>query len=98
MKRSLTSAGTKNICAVCPETAGGLQSPRPPAEYTEDGRILDSKGKDVTEAFELGAHLSLEKALKKAFELGEDIEGAVLKANSPLRRAEGFTTELFPAG
>lgn len=73
----------KNICAVCPETAGGLQSPRPPAEYTEDGRILDSKGKDVTEAFELGAQLSLEKALKKAAELGEDIEGAVLKANSP---------------
>ena len=73
----------KNICAVCPETAGGLRSPRPPAEYTEDGRILDSRGKDVTEAFELGAQLSLEKALEKALELCEDIEGAVLKANSP---------------
>lgn len=73
----------RTVCPVCPETAGGLQSPRPPAEYTENGRILDSEGQDVTEAFELGAQLSLEEALQKALELGEDIEGAVLKANSP---------------
>lgn len=73
----------KNICIVCPEGISGLPTLRPPAEYTADGRITDRTGKDVTEAFERGAVLSLEKALRKAEELGESIEGAVLKANSP---------------
>lgn len=71
-----------SICIVCPEGAGGLPVPRPPAEY-RDGKIIDREGKDVTEAFEAGAMVSLSKAIKKAEALGEEIEGAVLKANSP---------------
>ena len=72
----------RSICVVCPESMSGLPVPRPPAEYV-GGRIIDREGKDVTEAFEKGAALSLEKAIEKAAKLGEPIEGAVLKANSP---------------
>ena len=72
----------RSICAVCPEKAGGLPVPRPPAEYA-GARILDKEGKDVTDAFERGAEISLAKALREAAERGEPIEGAVLKANSP---------------
>ncbi len=72
----------RSICVVCPEGVSGLPVPRLPAEYVQ-GRILDREGKDVTEAFERGAALSLEKAIRKAGEVGEEIEGAVLKAHSP---------------
>ena len=69
-------------CIVCPEGVSGLPTPRPPAEYVS-GRILDKEGVDVTEAFERGAALSLERAFREAGKRGEDIEGAILKANSP---------------
>jgi uncharacterized protein YbbK (DUF523 family) len=68
--------------AVCPETAGGLKSPRPPAEHI-DGRIVDKEGKDLTEAFQRGARISLELAEAEARRRNETIEGAVLKARSP---------------
>lgn len=67
---------------VCPEGISGLPTPRPPAEY-RGGRIVNKDGEDVTEFFERGAELSLEKAEKYAVQMGEKIEGAVLKANSP---------------
>ena len=35
------------ILAVCPETAGGLKAPRPPAEQT-GGKVMDREGRDVT--------------------------------------------------
>ncbi|MBQ6583008.1 MAG: DUF523 domain-containing protein [Mogibacterium sp.] len=73
--------------AVCPETAGGLTSPREPAEIfvCTDGsiRVCDRSGKDVTEAFERGAEICLEQVLQRAAELGEQPEGAILKARSP---------------
>ena len=56
--------------------------PRPPAEYI-GGHIVDKEGSDVTKAFEKGAQISLEKAIKEAEKLGEPIDGAILKANSP---------------
>lgn len=68
--------------AVCPETAGGLKSPRPPAEQI-GGRIVNKEGKDLTEAFQRGARISLELAEAEARRRNEIIEGAVLKANSP---------------
>ena len=68
--------------SVCPEGSCGLPTPRPPAEYV-GRRILDREGTDVTEAFERGAALSLERAFDEARRRGETIEGAVLKANSP---------------
>lgn len=69
-------------CIVCPESMSGLPTPRPPAEYV-GGRIMDREGNDVTEAFERGTVLSLERAFREADRCGEKIEGAILKANSP---------------
>jgi len=68
--------------AVCPETAGGLKAPRPPAEHC-GGRIVDKEGKDLTEAFIKGARVSLELAEAEARRRNETIEGAILKAKSP---------------
>lgn len=71
-----------NFCAVCPEMLGGLPCPRLPAEILR-GQVIDREGTNVTEAFELGAHMALEKVLERAEELDEFIEGAILKARSP---------------
>lgn len=74
------------VVPVCPEVAGGLPIPRPPAEIVDgDGHaVLDSKarvltcdGKDVTDAFLSGAELALQTALR--FE----IKTAVLQPRSP---------------
>ena len=63
----------------CPEILGGLKTPRESAEIVEcDGKVVKlSSGKDVTEAFVIGAG----KALKIAKE--NRIEIAILKAKSP---------------
>jgi uncharacterized protein YbbK (DUF523 family) len=71
---------------ICPEVAGGLPVPRPPAEIVGgdgqavlDGqaRVLTIEGEDVTEAFLAGARQALETAQR----LG--IRRAVLKDDSP---------------
>ena len=71
---------------VCPEVAGGLPVPRPPAEIVGgdgqavlDGqaRVLTVDGEDVTEAFLAGARQALETAQRL------DIRQAVLKEDSP---------------
>lgn len=67
---------------VCPESAGKLPCPRPPAERKGD-RIIDRTGKDVTENFEEGAAVSLAACLQAAAQRDVPIEGAILKANSP---------------
>ena len=67
---------------VCPESAGKLPAPRPPAEKV-GGRIVDKEGKDLTDAFLRGAEISLKSSMKMARLSGEEIEGAILKANSP---------------
>ena len=101
---------------ICPETEGGLKSPRPPAEQVpwvtsgevdsqgvsnppvnnmqdvsnlsgENGsaefRVIDREGNDVTREFVRGAEICLRRALDLAEKSGEEIEGAILKANSP---------------
>lgn len=68
----------KEVMMVCPETEGGLRSPRYPSEK-RDGKVFSKSGEDVTEAFEKGA----EKCLDRVLERIDDIEFAVLKANSP---------------
>ena len=72
---------------VCPETCGGLKSPRDPAEIvrSDDGsfRVIDTKGVDLTRAFVEGATKELENSLEDAASKCERIEGAILKANSP---------------
>ena len=66
------------IMAVCPETEGGLESPRPPAEQRGD-RVMNCEGRDVTEEFTRGAEICLRKVLDS----GEEPELAIMKANSP---------------
>ena len=58
----------KEFIAVCPERAGGLPAPRPPAEI-RDGRVVDKEGKDVTAEFLLGAKKTLALAKKHHPEL-----------------------------
>ena len=74
------------VVATCPEMAGGLEIPRPPAEIIAgDGnavlaghaRVVDRDGLDVTLEFVKGAREVL--ALAQA----EKIELALLKGNSP---------------
>ncbi len=67
---------------VCPESAGKLPCPRPPAEYVGN-RVLDKDGKDVTLEFERGANEEYMRVCKAAEEKGEPLEGAILKAKSP---------------
>lgn len=75
------------VVSVCPEVAGGLPVPRPPAEIAGGAggagvlagraRVIALTGADVTSAFVLGA----DHALAKAAEHG--IRVAVLKEGSP---------------
>lgn len=63
---------------VCPETAGGLPTPRPAAERSAaDGRVRTADGADVTAAYEKGAAA----AVRLAVAVGAS--AAVLKARSP---------------
>lgn len=75
------------VVALCPEQAGGLPVPRPPAEIAEgaggarvlDGlaRVVDVHGRDVTAAFVAGARATL------ALVEQHGIRVAVLKEGSP---------------
>lgn len=74
------------IVPLCPEVAGGLPTPRPPAEIPggQGGAVLDGRlpvvtdsGEDVTLAFVAGAEAALELIARHGIRL------AVLKARSP---------------
>lgn len=67
------------LVALCPEVAGGLPVPRPPAEILawQPLQIRDIDGRDVTAAFQAGA----EAAVQRVRALG--IRLALLKENSP---------------
>jgi len=74
------------LVPVCPESAGGLPTPRPPAEIVEGGggdvwrgtaRVLTHAGVDVADAFCAGG----QAALTVAREAGARM--AILKARSP---------------
>ena len=66
------------VVPVCPETAGGLPTPRPAAERSAvDGRVRTADGTDVTDAYERGAA----HAVALAAASGATV--AVLKARSP---------------
>ena len=77
---------TDELIPVCPEEAGGLLTPRPPAEIVGgDGNdVLDGKAKimtvdgtDVTEAYLKGAHHALQVAQSHR------ATQVILKARSP---------------
>lgn len=74
------------VVALCPEVAGGLPTPRPPAEIAGGcgARVLEGQvqvltidGQDVSQAFVHGAEQALELVQRHGIRL------AVLKARSP---------------
>lgn len=74
------------VVAFCPEVAGGLGTPRPPAQIVDadgeavlDGsaQILNSNGQDVSAAFVAGARATLKTAQNAGVRI------AVLKSKSP---------------
>jgi len=67
----------KALILICPEVMGGLSTPRIPSEIQSNGRIVDQKGQDVTEAFELGANKSIQKLLD------HQCKQVILKDGSP---------------
>ncbi|UNP88641.1 DUF523 domain-containing protein [Aeromonas encheleia] len=62
--------------AFCPEVAGGLPTPRPPAERQGE-LVMTASGLDVTAEFDRGAELALEICL------AQGIRFALLKEGSP---------------
>ena len=64
------------LVPVCAEVAGGLPTPRPPAEI-QGNRVVNSEGQDVTDFYLRGARSVLEMAQI----LGA--EAAILKQRSP---------------
>lgn len=70
-------AQTHRLLPVCPETMGGLPTPRPAAERQPDGRVVTADGDDVTWAYERGATATV--AVARA----AGATAAVLKARSP---------------
>ncbi len=67
----------RRLIPVCPETVGGLPTPRPAAEIQPSGRVRTAAGEDVTDAYERGAA----HTVRLAGSVGA--AGAVLKARSP---------------
>ena len=82
----LALAARGQVVPVCPEAAGGLPTPRPPAEIVGgDGddvlegraRVMTVAGEDVTEAYLRGAECALKAAQRHG------ITTAILKQGSP---------------
>ena len=68
------------LVPICPEVAGGLATPRPPAEIrtTPEGRkVLTAAGQDVTSAFERGAKAAADTCAASGIRI------AILKDGSP---------------
>lgn len=73
---------THEHVVVCPERAGKLPCPRPPAEIVGK-KVINKEGEDVTAAFMEGARTSVKTCTMLAELSHKKIEGAILKANSP---------------
>ena len=65
------------LISICPEVAGGLSIPRPPAEKQANNQIVTEHGINVTEQFNTGAQQALELCNK------HNIKVAILKQGSP---------------
>lgn len=73
----------RDCMLVCPECEGSmLPIPRPPAEFI-NGRAIDKEGRDITGNLFIGSDLTMLQVQKRAAETEQDIELAILKANSP---------------
>ena len=76
------------LIPVCPESAGGLPTPRDPSERLGD-RVVSSKGADVTAQYKKGADTALFLAEKYG------CEKALLKAHSPSCGNDGIYDGTF---
>lgn len=78
-------AGEGRLVPLCPEVAGGLPTPRPPAEISFskkdrsglDWRVITSSGMDVSEPFQRGAKIAMQLCQQHGIKL------AVLTESSP---------------
>lgn len=66
-----------SLIPYCPETYGGLATPRPAAEIQPDGRVVNEEGVDVSAAYQKGAEHAV--TLCRDFH----IRYAILKSRSP---------------
>lgn len=82
----LPYAASGQLLPFCPEAAGGLPTPRPPAEISGGtgldvwrgcARVVNDQGEDVTDAFKQGARLCAEICRRY------NISAAILKQRSP---------------
>lgn len=64
------------LVPLCPEVLGGLPTPRTPSEIKND-KVINQKGKDVSENFNKGAHTCLQPISFL------HIKKAILNENSP---------------
>ena len=93
------------VVGICPEQAGGLPTPRYPAERV-NGKVINSAGADVTKEYNAGALAALALAKKYSVDL------CIMKAKSPscssgivydgsfsgkLIAGDGVTSELLKA-
>lgn len=79
-RRLLVWLEEHEVIEVCPEVAGGLPTPRVPAELQWDGesralRVVNGEGVDVTAEYRRGALLCYERV--------RDCDCAILKSKSP---------------
>ncbi|MCH4166633.1 MAG: DUF523 domain-containing protein [Megasphaera sp.] len=74
--RALLKREDIHFIPICPEQAGGLATPRDPAERQQD-RVMTCMGKDVTAAYAAGAEQALQ--LAQLFHC----HTAILKSKSP---------------
>ncbi|TMK88334.1 MAG: DUF523 domain-containing protein [Actinobacteria bacterium] len=75
--KAMRLADERRVIAVCPETVGGLPTPRSAAERKPDGRVVAEDGSDVTAAYARGAAATVDLARSSG------ARQAVLKARSP---------------
>ena len=76
-EQQLAALGERfRLIPVCPETAGGLPTPRDPSERLGD-KVVSNQGRDVTAQYQKGAETALWLARRY------DCKAALLKEKSP---------------
>ena len=76
-EQQLAALGERfRLIPVCPESAGGLPTPRDPSERLGD-KVVSNQGRDVTAQYQKGAETALWLARRY------DCKAALLKENSP---------------
>ncbi len=76
LKKSEELKSLCDIILICPETFGGLKTPRLPSEI-KNGRVINSKNKDITNNFYDGAYMTIAIAKEN------HVRYALLKERSP---------------